>query len=74
MPTCPLPHLQFRGHDAFVCRLKDYLPSRSRFIDAIVRSARDEGFDVEPLEHARLESIMAKKHQQTTKVLMGDCG
>ncbi|KAG0497883.1 hypothetical protein HPP92_002574 [Vanilla planifolia] len=60
-----------RNHSDFLCRMKDYLTSRSTFIDETVASL-DDHFDV---KHVQLESVNEAKvtpYSYSTKLLEED--
>jgi len=60
---------QHRSHGSFLCRLKDHLPSRSAFIESILKSAADEGFRLETIDEGVLRTLMDLKHQKSTRVI-----
>ena len=58
---------QFRDHDAFICRLGDFVHSRTLFIESILQSAQDDGYELIYMEEENVEELISEKHQQSTK-------
>ena len=59
-----------RAHEAFVCRLKEALPDRRGFVDALTRLPELAGWDVveTSLEEAEAE-VLGRRHLRSTRVV-----
>ncbi|MCP5492231.1 MAG: lipoate--protein ligase family protein [Chlamydiales bacterium] len=59
---------QNRGHDAFLCRLKDHLPCKDAFIESI-KNEIDKRYGIAYVDFLSIQNVIRQEHRKSTKLM-----
>lgn len=60
---------QGRDHLDFVCRLRDFMPARTLFIDGTVQALRAAGFAIREVALEEASTALGREYLRSTRVL-----
>ncbi|KAK9819795.1 hypothetical protein WJX72_002465 [[Myrmecia] bisecta] len=58
-----------RSHLEFLCKLRDFMPSRDSLLDSIAGSLQTSGFHTQETSLAEAEQVLSRDHIKSTQVL-----
>lgn len=67
LPSRKPLYRESRGHADFLCRLKDYLGCRQKFLDLLLEQISTQ-FELKVVSYEEVEAVLARPHRQVTAI------